>query len=102
MNWKIKSGEIDLIFLHKNKLIFCEVKTRKLVKYSAYSPFDSINYRKKKKLITLMNLFTEKNELLVRRYKINDFELHLFAVWKERFRSWWIEEIKDALNSITH
>ena len=48
-NFECKQGEIDIIALDKNEIIFIEVKTRTSIKYG--SPADAVNENKQKNLL---------------------------------------------------
>ena len=45
-NYRVRAGEIDVIGLEKNVLVFYEVKTRSNYKYG--TPAESVNYFKQK------------------------------------------------------
>jgi len=60
-NWKIKYGEIDLIAIHNNKVVFVEVKTRYDSPIARTHLFDNISSKKKRKLITLASIFADQH-----------------------------------------
>ena len=60
-NWKIPYGEIDLIAIHQEKLVFVEVKSRFDSPIARKHLFDNISERKKYKLRTLASIFTENH-----------------------------------------
>lgn len=60
-NWKIHYGEIDLIAIYKENLVFVEVKTRFDSPIARKHLFDNISERKKYKLRTLASIFTENH-----------------------------------------
>ena len=60
-NWKIPYGEVDLIAIHKDLLIFIEVKSRFDSPIARKHLFDNITERKKYKLRTLASIFTENH-----------------------------------------
>ena len=60
-NWKIPYGEIDLIAIHQDKLVFIEVKSRFDSDLARRHIFDNISQRKKYKLRTLASIFTENH-----------------------------------------
>lgn len=47
-NYRIKYGEIDLIFLDKEYLVFCEVKYRQFSNFG--SPLEAVNKKKVKNI----------------------------------------------------
>ena len=60
-NFKVYSGEIDLIFRDGIYLIFVEVKYRKNVKFGY--PRDFVNSSKQKKIISAAEKFMEEREI---------------------------------------
>jgi putative endonuclease len=54
-NWRCKLGEIDLVFTKRQLLVFCEVKAR--TGSALGGPFESVNWKKKRKLRTLAEAF---------------------------------------------
>jgi putative endonuclease len=59
-NWQKRCGEIDLIFLHQNEIIFVEVKTR-TKNYCGYGE-DAVNFAKKEKISRAIDSFLAENE----------------------------------------
>ena len=60
-NFKCKFGEIDIIAIDKNELVFVEVKTRCSKKYGEAR--DAVNKYKKKHIKKAANFFVYKNKL---------------------------------------
>ena len=60
-NFKCKFGEIDIIAIDKNELVFVEVKTRGSKKYGEAR--DAVNHYKKKHIKRAANFFIYKNKL---------------------------------------
>ena len=58
-NFSCRMGEIDLILLHQNTLIFVEVRFRRLSSYG--SAADSVNFVKQQKIIKSARLYLLKN-----------------------------------------
>lgn len=56
-NWRIKSGEIDLVFLDKETLVIVEVKSRYDSTLGRKHLLDSITSRKKRKLRALCQIY---------------------------------------------
>ena len=54
-NWRCAIGELDLVFLRGDLLVFCEVKTRRGVRFGA--GFDAVDARKRRKLRALGEAF---------------------------------------------
>lgn len=72
-NWKIKYGEIDLIFIDNYTLVFVEVKTRVHSPYSKRNIFQNITFKKQAKLKMLVNLYLNINYKLLKKpnYRID-------------------------------
>jgi len=47
-NWRVKSGEIDLVVERGDVVVICEVKTRSSVRYG--TGFDAVDWRKRRKV----------------------------------------------------
>lgn len=60
-NYKIKTGEIDIITKLENELVFVEVKARSNIKYGY--PCEAVNYRKMKKITDTAKYYIFKNNL---------------------------------------
>ncbi len=59
-NWRYsRYGEIDIISLHKNELIFIEVKTRSSVDYG--NPIEAVDERKINKILKLAECYINLN-----------------------------------------
>ena len=60
MNFRNYIGEIDIIAMDKNVLVFIEVKTRTSMKYGY--PYEAVNYKKQQKIIyTSLGYIKQKN-----------------------------------------
>ena len=60
VNFRNYIGEIDIIAMDKDVLVFIEVKTRTNMKYGY--PYESVNYRKQQKIIyTSLSYIQQKN-----------------------------------------
>ncbi|WP_099203623.1 YraN family protein [Miniphocaeibacter massiliensis] len=60
-NYKVYSGEIDLIFRDGTYLVFVEVKYRKNIKFGY--PRDFVTTKKQRKIISAAESFIEEKEL---------------------------------------
>lgn len=60
-NYRTKMGEIDLIVRTNNELVFVEVKSRSNINYGY--PSESVNYKKKRKIINVANYYILENSL---------------------------------------
>jgi putative endonuclease len=54
-NWRCTLGELDLVFTKGQLLVFCEVKARTGSAFGG--PFESVNWKKQRKLRTLAEAF---------------------------------------------
>lgn len=54
-------GEIDIIYYANNCLVFCEVKTRKSLKYG--SPLSAVTARKQRKIVKVAQEYCMRNNL---------------------------------------
>ena len=54
-NWRCQLGEIDLILARGTLVVFCEVKTRRVIAYGP--PFEAVTHRKQRKLRALAETF---------------------------------------------
>lgn len=57
-NYKTKRAEIDIVARHKNTLIFVEVRTKQHEQFG--TPEETINYRKRLKLVRNANAYVAK------------------------------------------
>jgi putative endonuclease len=57
-NFKTSIGEIDIIALDKEYLVFIEVKSRKSLEYG--QPFEAVNRHKRRKIANVAMLFLKK------------------------------------------
>lgn len=60
-NYRTKMGEIDLIVRTNNELVFVEVKSRSNINYGY--PSESVNYKKKRKIINVAKYYILENSL---------------------------------------
>ena len=59
-NYRIRSGEVDLIAAYEDYVIFAEVKFRKGLQFG--SPCESVGYKKQQRIVrTAMHYISEKN-----------------------------------------
>jgi len=57
-NFTCRLGEIDLIMMDKNILVFVEVRSR--TRADGYDPIESITYHKQQRLLRTSSLFLQK------------------------------------------
>ena len=58
-NYRCKMGEIDLVMLHDNELVFVEVRYRKQTRFG--SGAESVDYRKQQKILKSAEHFLQRN-----------------------------------------
>ena len=62
-NWRCRLGEIDLVLLGQQKIVFCEVKARR--GDGLGHPFEAVDWKKQKKLRALAQVFMADPRLRV-------------------------------------
>lgn len=77
LNYQTKLGEIDIIALDKNTLVFIEVKSRTSQKYGL--PLEAIDKKKQKQIQRVAELYLKQKNLghLNCRFDIVSIELNL-------------------------
>jgi len=78
-NYRCKSGEVDLVAVHRGTLVFVEVKTRR--DESCGSPFEAVDRRKQQRLIRAARQFIAEHDLYDRNARFD-----VVAVWEEAGR----------------
>lgn len=56
-NWRIAAGEIDIVALHRGKIVFVEVKTRTSTALSSQYLFDAVTYEKEERVSYLTRAY---------------------------------------------
>lgn len=74
-NYKIKSGEIDIIAKLDNELVFIEVKSRNNINYGY--PAEAVNYKKIKKITDVARYYIFKNSLENLNIRFDVIEIYL-------------------------
>lgn len=74
-NFRTKSGEIDIIALDKNTLVFIEVKTRSTAEFG--SPLEAITSRKMNSLIRTAEFYKIKHPNLPQAMRIDAVAISL-------------------------
>jgi len=57
-NYRTKIGEIDIIAIDKDTLVFIEVKARESMEYG--HPFEAVNSNKRRKIANVAHLYLKK------------------------------------------
>ena len=74
-NYKIKTGEIDIISILDEELVFIEVKARTNTRYGY--PSEAVNYKKIKKIINTANYYLLTNNLYNKKIRFDVIEVYL-------------------------
>lgn len=69
-NWKCSYGEVDIVALDEDTLVFCEVKTRRTT--SAGIPEEAVTLAKQKRYSNIARVYTSRCEL---KYKEIRFDV---------------------------
>ena len=75
LNYRNKIGEIDIIALEKDILVFVEVKTRTSTKFG-YA-YEAVNRKKQEKIIYCSQLYMQQNRLLNYQMRYDIIEVYL-------------------------
>lgn len=87
-NFECRQGEIDIIAIDKNELVFIEVKTRTSIKYG--KPAESVNEIKQKHLIKAVKYYLYSRHLENEFVRIDVIEIYLY---KNKYRVNHIKQI---------
>ncbi|QSB06216.1 YraN family protein [Natronoglycomyces albus] len=68
-NWREAAGEIDLIARHRDTIVFCEVKTRRSLKYGP--PSAAIDAAKASQLVALAQLWLKDRATFDQPWRID-------------------------------
>jgi len=92
-NYRCRFGEIDLIVLDGNVLVFVEVRTRSSASFG--TPQESVGYKKQNKLRSLARYYMMDRQV---KYKISGYRFDVLAVKidRESGKTERIEHIKNA------
>ncbi len=75
LNYRTKIGEIDIIALDKNILVFVEVKTRTSLNFG-YA-YEAVNRKKQEKIIYCSQLYQNQKKLLCYQIRYDIIEVYL-------------------------
>ena len=95
-NWKLKWGEIDIIALDKDELVFIEVKTRLAVLYNEFNAADAVDAKKIRKIKKLADIYLDRKEKLINRLKLRSIRYDVIGVTLYSVMSYEIEHRVDA------
>ena len=74
-NFECRQGEIDIISIYKDELIFIEVKTRTNTKYG--KPVDAVDLKKQKHLIKAVEYYLYSRHLENEFVRIDVIEIYI-------------------------
>ena len=74
-NYRIKTGEIDIIAKLNEELVFIEVKSRSNIKFGY--PSEAVNYNKIRKIINTAKYYMLKNNLNNMQIRFDVIEVYL-------------------------
>lgn len=75
-NFECRQGEIDIIAIDKNELVFIEVKTRTNLKYG--KPVEAVNQNKQKHLTKAVRYYLYSRHLENEFVRIDVIEIYLY------------------------
>ncbi|MPM99096.1 hypothetical protein SDC9_146286 [bioreactor metagenome] len=75
LNYRIKTGEIDIISSLDDQIIFVEVKARTNIRYGY--PAEAVNYKKIKKILNTANYYILQNNLHNKKIRFDVIEIYL-------------------------
>ncbi len=75
-NFEARQGEIDIIAMEQNELVFIEVKTRTNIKYG--KPVESVDANKQKHLIKTVEYYLYVRKLENEFVRIDVIEIYLY------------------------
>lgn len=87
-NFECRQGEIDIIALDKNEIIFIEVKTRTSIKFGI--PIDAVNEIKQRHLLKAVKYYLYSRNLENEFVRIDVIEIYLY---KHKYRVNHIKQI---------
>lgn len=89
-NYRIRSGEIDLIMTDQNTLVFIEVRTKSSSFYG--SPLETVNYKKQNVIIKTANFFLHSHP----KFQDSDCRFDVIGIVINKQNKVEINHIKDA------
>ena len=74
-NYRTRFGEIDIVFLDKDTIVFCEVKTRKSL--HAGLPYEAVNYHKKFQIKKAILSYITQYKLLKHKFRFDVISIYI-------------------------
>ncbi len=72
-NWRVRSGEIDIIAQDDDTLVFCEVKTRSSIRCGTGA--EAVDRRKQRKIVQAAILYLQRYHLMNQRCRFDVIEI---------------------------
>lgn len=89
-NFSCRQGEIDIVALDRQEVVFIEVKTRSNINYGLAS--EAVNYQKRKHLIKAIKYYIHIRNLENKFIRIDVMEIYI------KNKKAYINHIKQAIN----
>ena len=80
LNWRSRSGEIDIIAVQDKTLVFVEVKTRSESSAAACDPIDAVDEEKERHLRRTARSFIRSFQPEIRRRRVKGARFDIVAV----------------------
>ena len=93
MNYRNRFGEIDIVFMNKDVLIFCEIKSR--YSNSFGFPIESVTYYKQNQIIKLSKLYSMSKKYFDYNIRYDIIEI----IFNNLNSSYIINHIEDAFRA---
>lgn len=87
-NWRVPSGEIDLVAREGRTLVFVEVKSRDFRGDQSFSPLAAVDLQKQRKLQDLAERYLLENRVKIKRQRIINYRFDTIGVIRYRSGGW--------------
>ena len=84
---RVLNGDIDIVALDNRTVVFVEVRSRTNTKHG--HPVETIDLRKKRRIILLANAYIKQHRIKNYSYRI-DVVTVLFVTSESRHNTWWL------------
>jgi putative endonuclease len=89
---RVLNGDIDIVALDNRTVVFVEVRSRTNTKHG--HPVETIDLRKKRRIILLANAYIKQHRIKNYSYRI-DVVTVLFVTSESRHNTWWLWRAKN-------
>ncbi|GAX91427.1 YraN family protein [Effusibacillus lacus] len=76
MNWRCRSGEIDIVAQDGSCLVFVEVRTRSSTRFGF--PAESVDWRKQRKVRQVASVFLASNRVCTSRTRFDMISIQMY------------------------